>query len=338
MLLEEARRHANDTRYRPGQRAGHYESFFVRANHPADPLAFWIRYTIFAPADRPEDARGELWAVVFDGSTGAHVAVKREVPIAACEFRHDGLGARVGAARLGPGRVSGDAATSAHRIAWDLSFDGDAPALFALPLAMYEATLPRAKTLVPLPMARFRGSLEVDGRTVAVHDWVGSQNHNWGSRHTDLYAWGQVAGFDDAPASFLEVATARLKIGPLWTPHMTLLVLRHAGEEIALNSLGQSLRARGRFSYFDWMFRSAGATHEVEGRITAPREAFVGLRYANPPGGVKSCLNTKIASCELRVTDRRTSGAGATRTLRTRCRAAFEILTDDPAHGIELVV
>jgi hypothetical protein len=49
-------------------------------------------------------------------------------------------------------------------------------------------------------------------------DWVGSQNHNWGSKHTDRYSWGQVAGFDAHPESFLEVATARLKLGPLWTP------------------------------------------------------------------------------------------------------------------------
>jgi hypothetical protein len=41
--LAEARRHANDTRYQPGQRAGHYESFFVRANSPSRPQTFWIR-------------------------------------------------------------------------------------------------------------------------------------------------------------------------------------------------------------------------------------------------------------------------------------------------------
>ena len=33
--------------------------------------------------------------------------------------------------------------------------------------------------------------------------WIGSQNHNWGRKHTDSYAWGQVAGFDDAPQTFL---------------------------------------------------------------------------------------------------------------------------------------
>ena len=47
----------NHTRFH-GQPDGHYESFFMRANHPARPLAFWIRYTIFSPKNRPENA---LW-------------------------------------------------------------------------------------------------------------------------------------------------------------------------------------------------------------------------------------------------------------------------------------
>ena len=58
---------ANKTVHQPGQTTGHYESFFLRANHPSLPLAFWIRYTIFSPQGQPEKAIGELWAVYFDG-------------------------------------------------------------------------------------------------------------------------------------------------------------------------------------------------------------------------------------------------------------------------------
>jgi hypothetical protein len=31
-------------------------------------------------------------------------------------------------------------------------------------------------------------------------------SHNWGSQHTDRYAWAQVCGFDSAPDVFLECA------------------------------------------------------------------------------------------------------------------------------------
>src|SRR5271155_4353464 len=97
----------NCTRWVRGQRRGHYESFFQRANHPSRPLAFWIRYTLFSPSDRPESAVGELWAVFFDGETGVHVAVKREVPVDRARFDRTVFEVRVEDAQLGPSGLSG---------------------------------------------------------------------------------------------------------------------------------------------------------------------------------------------------------------------------------------
>ncbi len=292
---------ANRTRYQPGQSAGHYESFFLRANHPSRPLAFWIRYTIFSPNRHPENAIGELWAVCFDGETQRHIAVKQEIPFAQCDFKTQEFSVRISDACLQPGQLTGTADSADHRISWNLSFSGDAEPLFLLPLNLYDAPLPKAKSLVGLPMAVFNGSLSVDGKEIDGANWVGSQNHNWGAKHTDLYAWGQVAGFDTHPDSLLEVATARLKIGPLWTPPMTPMVLRHRGKEIALNTLMQTIRAHGSFQYFEWRFWSETKDVLLDGTITAPRESFVSLNYYNPPGDTKHCLNTKIAMCELKL-------------------------------------
>jgi hypothetical protein len=322
----------NDSRYRPGTRAGFYESYFVRANHPARALAFWIRYTVFCPRGRPDDAIGELWAVCFDGETRRHVVAKTEVPAGHFSLSPKQLHVRVGNATLEPGRLQGGASHGGHHIEWDLEFGGDARPLFLLDTGLYDSGFPRAKSLVSLPLARFRGTLRVDGQAVAVDDWDGSLNHNWGTRHTDRYAWGQVAGFDNAPDSFLEVATAQLRLGPLWSPPLTPLVLRHRGDEHALRSIGRVLRAHGHFNYFHWTFRSQGPGVAIEGEISAPREAFVGLRYYNPPGGQKWCLNTKIAGCRLRLA----RDGRPVETLQTVHRAAFEILTDDLAHGIDI--
>jgi hypothetical protein len=57
----------------------------------------------------------------------------------------------------------------------------------------------------------------------------------------------------------------------------------------------------------------------------------------NPPGGVKHCLNTKLAACELTLTHKRTDQTSAAETLTTRHRAAFEILTDDCDHGVPVL-
>ncbi|HEX2676185.1 MAG TPA: hypothetical protein VHM19_06080, partial [Polyangiales bacterium] len=74
------------SRFDPQSRTGFYESYFQRGNHPTRRLAFWIRYTVFAPAGRSEAARGELWAIYFDGERGVTRAVKQDVPIGECQF------------------------------------------------------------------------------------------------------------------------------------------------------------------------------------------------------------------------------------------------------------
>ena len=320
----------NRTVYSPGQQAGHYESFYQRANHPDRPLAFWIRYTVFAPAGAPERAIGELWAVAFDGETGRHAVAKEEFPIADCEFGRDDFAVRVGGAVLGPGRLVG----SAGDIAWDLTYAGDERPVLLLPPRLYAGGFPKAKSLVTLPLARFAGTYTVDGQEIDVETWTGSQNHNWGSRHTDRYAFGQVAGFDGEPDTFLEVATAKAKIaGPITTPWLTTMVLRHHGKEYSLVAPRRALRAKAAYRCFEWNFAGSDDTVEISGRISPDRSAFVGLRYGNPPGGIKHCLNTKIGTAELTVRDRR---SGHVQVLRTRDRALFEILTDDTGHGIAI--
>jgi hypothetical protein len=334
----------NGARYREGDRGGHYESWFQRGNDAAGRRAFWIRYTIFAPRGRPADAVGELWAVVFDRPARRIVAVKEVRPIGACAFAPDRLDVRIGEARLDDGALRGGVAAGGHAIAWDLRYGGGGAPILLLPERLYASPLPRAKALVGRPLARFTGSLGVDGETIEVDDWVGSQNHNWGSQHTDRYAWGQVAGFDEEPDAFLECSTARLRVGPAWAPWMSPVVLRLRGETLAWNGLWRAVRARGRYEVphgggapagtpYDWRIETASAdAGALSLRIWADPADFVALRYDDPPGGAKICLNSKIARCELTL--RR---GGQTIELRSQ-RAAFEILEDRAPPGVSPVV
>jgi hypothetical protein len=322
----------NGFRYAGGAE-GHYESYFQRANHPTRPLAFWVRYTAFSPRGRPGDAVGERWAIWFDGEAKKITAVKEVVPFARCSFAPRTLLARVGDATLDPEGLAGSATSLGHTIAWSLRYESPMTPLLLLPEGLYAGPFPKAKALVGSPLAVFHGEVRVDDETHAIEGWVGSQNHNWGSRHTDAYAWAQVAGFDDAPGSFFEVTTAQVKLGPIMSPKMTVMVLRHRGEEFALNGLGTALRADARYDFFGWNFASRQGDVTIEGRVEAPHDAFVGLPYDNPPGGRKTCLNSKIARCT--VTLRREGCAPV--TLTAKHRAAFEILTDRVDHRVPVL-
>lgn len=317
----------NRCRFQSGSKAGHYESYFLRANHPQRAVAFWIRYTFFSPQGRPHDAVGEVWAVIFDGENNRILAQRDSFPIQDCAIG-DGLALRIGASTLSGNQLSGQAGD----IAWTLAYTCPQPPLFLLPPSYYARSLPRAKALVGAPGALFTGSLRAAGETLDIDQWRGSQNHNWGSRHTDSYAWGQVAGFDDAPDVFLECATARIKLGPLWTPALTLVVLRVGATEYRFNSLLQAVRARAAFTFFHWEIEAHDGDLRIAVRIQAPAAAFVALGYANPPGGIKTCLNSKLAACSVTLERRSTAPI----TYSTRHSAAFEILTDRTDHGVAL--
>ncbi len=334
MSSDDERSAWNRCRLDPARTVGHYESYFQRANHPTRPLGFWIRYTVFSPEGRPQDAVGELWAIYFDGERGRITAVKSVEPIARCRFDRSCLSVQVAEARLNEAALAGAAASGGHTIAWDLEYRGDEPPLLLLPEHLYDGGFPKAKALVGTPNARFAGTLTVDGEAVMIDDWVGSQNHNWGRRHTDRYAWGQVAGFDGVPDSFLECSTAQIKVGPLWSPRFSLVVLRIGGETYAINTLGRAVLARGRWRYFDWSLHTRQHGVEIAIEISAPRERFVGLRYANPPGGSKVCLNSKLARASVML---RRPGRPELH-LKSEHRAAFEILTDDDTHGVPVVI
>jgi hypothetical protein len=316
---------------RAGQ--GHYESFFVRGNHSTEPLAFWIRYTLLVPKARPADAVAELWAIVFDGERDQIAAVKESYPLEGAVLGRERFSLRIGSASFEHGSLRGSARTDRHRIAWALDYEAPAPPLLLLPESLYEGGFPKAKSLVSSPFARFRGALDVDGRVIDLDGWVGSQNHNWGSRHTDRYAWGQVAGFDDEPDAFLECATAQIKLGPVWSPQMTVVVLRLHGQSLRLNAITTALRAKAQRNGFAWSFESATREARVRATMFAEPKRFVALRYGDPEERHKICLNTKLACCELRV-----QRAGEPeRVLHSAHGAAFEILGED-SEGLPIAV
>ena len=96
---------------------------------------------------------------------------------------------------------------------------------------------------------------------------------------------------------------------------------------------GRALRAKSAYDFFHFTFETGDRDTTIRGQIAAAASDFVGLPYYNPPGGTKTCLNSKIARCDLTVRRR----GEPPRTLSTRHRAAFEILTDLSDHGVPVL-
>ncbi|NNM52666.1 MAG: hypothetical protein HKM02_10670 [Pseudomonadales bacterium] len=320
------------TRYRQGMRGGHYESWFLRANHPKKAEAFWIRYTLLVPQATDLPALGELWVVYTQAELQVIRVAKSVYPLQEGRYAENYLDIELGGSYLRSGVAKGQA-QGPDDVQWDLRYEGSTMPVLLLPKHWYNSGFPRAKSVTTRPVVSFIGTLQVNGAVIPINHWIGSENHNWGSRHTDKYAWAQVVGFDNDPEVFFEIIAARVQWRSFLTPVMTLLVLRVDGQEIRLNGMLQALRANSHWKPLAWFFKSSGKGVRVRGVISAQPHECVALRYANPPGGEHICFNSKVAACDLWL-----ERAGRPpRHLVTQGRAAFEILGDDPVEGMPVM-
>jgi hypothetical protein len=319
----------NATRFDPGTAHGHVESHFLKLNDASGERALWLKATILHRLG--ETAVAEAWAVAFDRAHG-HVAAKQVVPWASASFSRDALAIRVAEIEIGPMRTRGALFTQDSRIEWDLAFAGGAAPFAPLPERLYGDDMGNAKIVSPHPDLRFDGHYSVGGRRVDVAGWRGMQGHNWGRRHTHLYGWMHCNVWDDADDLVVEGITARVKLGPLLAPPMTLVIAEHAGARHRFTLPGSLWRARGRIGQRAWEFRAANANARIRGSFAADTADFVGLHYENPDRAMTYCLNSKIARGEIEL-----EVAGRTLAAHTRA-AALEIGTRDPNHGVTMFV
>src|SRR5450631_2102624 len=191
--------------------AGMYESFYLRAVSPEEPVGVWIRNTVHKAPGRA--ARGSVWCTVFDARTGApfqHKLTSEAVSApegawiavgegAAASGREPGEPGGQGAV-LGPGHAEGRCGEAA----WSLRFASEEAELRHLPRGwLYRAPLPRTKLTSPAPAARFDGELELPGRgRIELRGWPGMVGHNWGAEHAERWIWLHGVAFEGEPGAW----------------------------------------------------------------------------------------------------------------------------------------
>lgn len=309
--------------------AGHYESFYLKASHPVDPVSVWIRYTVHK---RPNvEPLGSLWLVLFDGREDGPWAVKTTTPEVGAGPDHH---IHVGEARFEPGRVFGSAAApDCGQASWDLAYDSPEPPFHHLPRDfMYRAPLPRTKLLSPYPDARFSGRVEAGGRTVDLDGWRGMVGHNWGAQHAERWIWLHGAGFGGHDDAWFDAALGRIRIGPWTTPWVANGVLSLDGVRHRLGGLGTTRRTEVSERPDGATFTLPGREITVQGQVGADRDDFAGWIYADPDGSEHNTVNCSISNLVLTVS----RSAQPPLTLQLASGAVYELGMRETDHGMAI--
>jgi hypothetical protein len=311
-------------------KAGHYESFYVKACQPGGGRGIWIRHTVHKrPGAEPN---GSVWFVLFDREAEGPRATKVTLPAAELSAP-GGSWIRVDGAEVGPGRASGSIATDPLTASWELSFAGEAPPCRYLPSdRLYETRLPKTKFVAPFPDARFEGRLTVGGEELEVSGWPGMIGHNWGTEHAERWVWLEGTGFADAPDTYFDTGAARIKLGPWTTPWVPAGMLRLEGQEHRLGGFGRIRSASIEAKPGECSFVLPGKDVVVRGRLSAPSKDFVGWIYADPEGPEHNTINCSVSDLELTIE----RPGQSPRQLSLAAGAAYELGMRETDHGIPI--
>jgi hypothetical protein len=311
-------------------KAGHYESFYVKACRPGGGQGIWIRHTVHKrPGAEPN---ASIWFVLFDREAEGPRATKVTVPAAELSVPA-GSWIEVDGAEIGPGRASGAVDTDAVKASWELTFSGDAEPCKYLPSdRLYETRLPKTKFVAPFPEARFDGRLEIDGETIELGGWPGMIGHNWGTEHAERWVWLEGTGFEGSPDTYFDAGAARIKLGPWTTPWVPSGMLMLEGEAHRLGGFGQIRDASIEESAGECSFTLPGKDIVVRGKVSAPRKDFVGWVYADPKGPEHNTINCSVADLELTVE----RPALPSLQLSLPAGAAYELGMRETDHGIPI--
>jgi hypothetical protein len=306
---------------------GMYESFYLRAVSPLEPVGVWIRHTVHKPPGDP--ATGSIWCTVFDASAGepfmAKVTSERlERP------RHGWI--EVGEqASFGPDGAAGTCGGAS----WSLRITPLEPPLRHLrPELLYRAPLPRTKLTSPAPLASFDGTVELPGRApIELSGWQGMVGHNWGAEHAERWIWLHGCLFEEEPAAWLDVALGRIALAGRMTPWVANGMLGLASERHRIGGLlGQRPSVEESPSGARIDLVGPGALG-LRVRATVPPGTAAGWRYADPDGSGHDVVNCSIASLRVEIMG---GGTPAPRVLSSHHGGVYELGMRERDHGVPL--
>lgn len=306
--------------------AGHYEVWFFTLNDPNSKSAFWFRYALDAEIGS-NVATPSLWAMFFDGGrTVRPFGILNAFPERSWSSA-EGAVITIGAAAFAPPSLTGRASDDVHSIDWDLSFEQNVGVFEHVNPRMQAMVRPKSHICAPSLATRFHGSVCVDGRTYPIDNAPGCQQHLWGRKHAETWAWAHCNAFENEPDAVFEGLAARTRVGPIRTPPITMIYLRCDGVEYRFNTLWNAMTTRNRFGQNEWRFIAGNRTTRLRGVARGDFGCFLQVGYVDPDGNRTFCINSELANLEL-VLEKRANLFGVWspyRTLSSNATTHFEL-------------
>jgi hypothetical protein len=282
----------------PDAGAGFNEAWFVVVSEPRAGRGLWVRYAVdLDAAGAPSFA---LWGSWFEA--GRTFALKNTLPAAAI--------GRTGIA-FGPGELtrdscSGEVEGGGHSLRWRLMFGQGAPGEELVPGWLRSvAKLRGGGYALSRPATTVTGAVEVDGRMIELQHVSAAQAHLWGRTRYPSWAWARCNAFAEDPDASIDLLDVE---GP-GRVRVPLFVFRFRGEVHRFGELPWIALGSSRPLAPSWHFAAQDARLSLDGVVQVSTDQMVQVQYAEPDGLLHHCVNSEVASMDVKVRTRMFPGA-----------------------------
>jgi hypothetical protein len=291
-----------------------------------------------------EEATCSLWFMAMDRvNPTANVGEKVSFPIGELVAKQEPFSLRIGDSSLSDHGMVGSLEREGRRFSWDLRWDPRLDAYGHVHPILRRAKVAKTILFLPHPDVEISGTVDIDGRQIAVHGARGGQAHLWGSKHASRWAWAHCndlvdPGGQQRSETFVDGVSVYVprfgrEIGP-----STPVVGRFGGSDLLSTNPVAVQRNKSEFELTGWRFEARGHGIRVRGDVSTRREDLVGVTYHDPDGELAYCYNTEVADMVLEVFRRRRRQWQKGDELRAEGRAHFEYAQRRPIEGVELKV
>lgn len=283
------------------------EIWYATMTDQATGIGLWFRYTITVSEDRQPYC--EVWGFVFDPRENLSWGAKNRWPIDRLgRARDDGALVRIGESWLSESHMEGTVQRERELLRWSFDWNPAGAAFQHIPTPLRSIADRRGSVVcAPNLSVELSGSIEVRGRHLDIASARGCQAHRWGVVHPMSWAWGHCDVFDE-PGVVFEGVVARTRLAGAGLPPVTLLYVRHEGRDFVFNDLRGALRARSRYRAPRWDFSARSRAARLTGVAELSPAQAVQVRYEDPDGSSRYCVNSEIANLTLELSERARNG------------------------------
>jgi hypothetical protein len=331
---------------------GLYEVWFTMVDDLERGEAYWIRYTLVCPQTKIKLQKGQgldafvdslkgdgmLWLGYFNvKEPSKNFMVKKSFPLTSVEGSKEEAGnysvIKIKDAELYLDGLKGGFETrSGKTVSWDLKFSHFMEPYITTPDAAKKLKMTNTLAKATHPNLRISGKITIDGNSKELKSVPGVQYHTLGDKYSIPWEWSSSHTFKNSPDAYLDLGY-KINKGTL---EFTNGEKRYTNwNENMLKKIGAMKRIKRERSLDHLTFSIEQKDVIINGEITVPMKALLGVEYKGPCGEKFYCYNSEIASCAVKIAIKNPDGSTKEeKEFHAENSVSFETVYDRPQEGV----